>query len=171
MNIKISVVVPIYKVEKFIHECADSILSQTYHNIQIIFVDDGSPDNCGTILDQYAEKDERIRVIHKTNGGVSAARNDGLQICTGDYIYIMDSDDYLERNTLSLLMQELEEHPEYDILEYPVLVQVGKRIRKIHGDSRPHKLIYHSPCRQIRSEKDSHAFKAFSLFMFFQNTF
>ena len=105
MNKKISIVVPVYKVENYIRECADSILSQTYHNLEIIFVDDGSPDNCGTILDQYAIQDPRIKVIHKNNGGVSAARNDGLQNCTGEYIYIMDSDDYLELDALGIMLE------------------------------------------------------------------
>ena len=92
----ISVIVPVYKVEQFIHRCVDSILNQTYTNLEIILVDDGSPDRCGEICDEYAEKDSRIRVIHQKNGGLSAARNAGLDICTGDYIAFVDSDDYIE---------------------------------------------------------------------------
>lgn len=98
--IKVSVVIPVYNVEKYIGECLDSVVSQTLRDIEIIVVDDGSPDSSGIILDEYAKKDSRIQVIHKKNGGVSAARNDGLEICTGEYIYIMDSDDYIEPNAL-----------------------------------------------------------------------
>lgn len=89
----ISIIVPVYKVEDYLHECVDSILAQTYTNLEIILVDDGSPDACGTICDEYAKKDARVRVIHKENGGLSDARNAGLDICTGAYISFIDSDD------------------------------------------------------------------------------
>lgn len=91
----ISVIVPIYKVEPYIHRCVDSILNQTYSNLEIILVDDGSPDNCGKICDEYAKKDYRIVVIHRENGGLSAARNSGLDICNGEYIGFVDSDDFI----------------------------------------------------------------------------
>lgn len=96
----ISVIVPVYKVEPYIHRCVDSILAQTYTNLEIILVDDGSPDRCGEICDEYAAKDDRIRVIHQENSGVSAARNAGLDHCTGDYIAFVDSDDYIENSML-----------------------------------------------------------------------
>ena len=102
---KISVVIPVYKVEKYIRECVDSVLSQTLTDIEVILVDDGSPDQCGSILDEYANKDSRVKVIHKKNEGVSAARNDGLQLCSGQYLYIMDSDDYIEPNALEVMYQ------------------------------------------------------------------
>ena len=92
----ISVIVPVYKVEKYLHRCVDSILNQTYRNLEIILVDDGSPDNCGAICDEYAAKDNRIRVIHQENTGVSAARNAGLEACTGEYVAFVDSDDYVD---------------------------------------------------------------------------
>lgn len=91
----ISVIVPVYKVEQYIHRCLDSILAQTYKNLEIILVDDGSPDRCGEICDEYAAKDSRIQVVHQENGGLSAARNAGLDICTGEYIAFVDSDDYI----------------------------------------------------------------------------
>ena len=103
-NPLISVIVPVYKVEQFIHRCVDSILNQTYTNLEIILVDDGSPDRCGEICDEYAEKDSRIRVIHQKNGGPSAARNAGLDICTGEYIAFVDSDDYIEPDMLQQLL-------------------------------------------------------------------
>lgn len=83
MNNKLSVVVPVYRVEKFLNKCVNSIIAQTYKNLEIILVDDGSPDNCPYICDEYARKDERVRVIHKKNGGLSSARNAGLQAATG----------------------------------------------------------------------------------------
>ena len=95
-NPLISVVVPAYKVEEYIEKCLDSILNQTYKNLEIILVDDGSPDNCPKICDEYAKKDDRIKVIHKQNGGLSDARNRGIKEATGEYIAFVDSDDYLE---------------------------------------------------------------------------
>ena len=91
----ISVIVPIYKVENYLKKCLDSIVNQTYKNLEIILIDDGSPDNCGKICDEYAKKDERIKVIHKENEGVSIARNAGLKIASGDYIAFVDVDESL----------------------------------------------------------------------------
>lgn len=96
VNPLISIIVPIYKVELYIKKCIESILNQNYRNIEIILVDDGSPDNCGAICDEYAEKDDRITVLHKENGGQSSARNAGLDIASGDYIGFVDSDDWIE---------------------------------------------------------------------------
>lgn len=96
----ISIIVPVYKTEKYIHQCVKSILSQTYTNFELILVDDGSPDNCGTICDEYASNDSRIVVIHKENGGVSSARNAGLDIAKGKYITFVDSDDWLHQDFL-----------------------------------------------------------------------
>ena len=93
MNNKLSVVVPVYRVEKFLNKCVDSIIAQTYKNLEIILVDDGSPDNCPSICDEYARKDERVRVIHKKNGGLSSARNAGLRAATGVYVAFVDSED------------------------------------------------------------------------------
>lgn len=94
----ISIIVPVYKVENYLSKCLDSIICQTYKNIEIILVDDGSPDNSGNICDNYAKKDSRIKVIHKENGGLSDARNAGLKIATGQYIGFVDSDDYIEKD-------------------------------------------------------------------------
>ena len=91
----ISVIVPIYKVEPYLDHCIRSIVEQTYKSLEIILVDDGSPDNCGAICDAWAKKDGRIKVIHKENGGLSDARNAGLAIATGEYICFIDSDDYI----------------------------------------------------------------------------
>lgn len=91
----ITIIVPVYNVEGYICKCIDSILCQTYKNLEIILVDDGSPDRCGEICDEYAKRDMRIRVIHKENGGLSDARNTGIESATGDYIAFVDSDDYI----------------------------------------------------------------------------
>jgi len=103
----ISVIVPVYKVENYLDRCVQSIVDQTYRNLEIILVDDGSPDNCGTMCDAWAEKDARIKVIHKKNGGLSDARNVGMSIATGDYIGFVDSDDYIAPEMYRLLLERL----------------------------------------------------------------
>ncbi|MDD2494154.1 MAG: glycosyltransferase [Tissierellia bacterium] len=105
-ELKLSVIVPVYKVEKFISKCIDSILNQTFSNFELILIDDGSPDKSGTICDEYAKKDNRIIVIHKANGGVSSARNVGLYMAKGEYIIFIDADDYIESNMFELMLQE-----------------------------------------------------------------
>lgn len=92
----VSVIVPVYKVEQYLEKCVKSIQNQTYQNLEIILVDDGSPDKCGKMCDAFAKKDERIRVIHKPNGGLSDARNAGVPLATGKYLLFVDSDDYIE---------------------------------------------------------------------------
>ncbi len=106
----ISIIVPVYNVEQYIRKCLDSIAEQTYKNIEIILVDDGSPDSCGAICDEYARRDKRIRVIHRENGGLSAARNTGLDDAKGDYIMFVDSDDYITPDAVQLLMSCAEEN-------------------------------------------------------------
>ena len=97
---KISIIVPVYKVEQYIDKCVNSLIHQTYENLEIILIDDGSPDNCPQICDEYAIIDERIKVIHKKNGGLSDARNVGLNNSTGEYALFVDSDDYIELDTV-----------------------------------------------------------------------
>lgn len=110
MDNKISVIIPVYNVEKYIHECIDSVINQTYTNLEIILVDDGSTDSCASICDAYAKKDSRIRVIHKENGGLSDARNAGLEIATGKYIGYVDSDDYIAPDMYECLLKACEEN-------------------------------------------------------------
>lgn len=105
---KISVIIPVYKVEKYLDRCLESVVNQTYSNLEIILVDDGSPDRCGEMCDQWAEKDPRITVIHKKNGGLGFARNSGLEVATGDYIAFVDSDDYLDVKMYEKLMKQAE---------------------------------------------------------------
>ncbi len=100
---KFSIIVPVYNAEKYIRRCVDSVLMQTFTDYELILVDDGSPDGSGAICDEYAEKDARIKVIHKENGGVSSARNKGLDIASGERIMFVDSDDWIDARTLEAL--------------------------------------------------------------------
>ncbi|MCR5769647.1 MAG: glycosyltransferase [Butyrivibrio sp.] len=103
----ITVIVPIYHVEKYLHRCIDSIIDQTYRNLEIILVDDGSDDGCPEICDEYAGKDNRIVVIHKENGGLSDARNKGIEIAKGEYLAFVDSDDYIHKDMYQIMMDSL----------------------------------------------------------------
>jgi glycosyltransferase involved in cell wall biosynthesis len=116
----VSIVIPVYKVEKYLSECLDSVIVQTYSDLQIILIDDGSPDNCGAICDEYVAKDDRITVIHSENGGLSAARNRGLVLCEGKYVFFVDSDDFLEPNAVELLVQTAESN-RLDVLLYDAI--------------------------------------------------
>lgn len=104
MDLLISIIIPIYNVEEYLERCIDSVVNQTYKNLEIILVDDGSPDQCGSICDTWALKDKRIKVIHKKNGGLSDARNAGLNLATGEFIAFVDSDDVVERQFVRYLI-------------------------------------------------------------------
>ncbi len=110
MNPLISIIIPVYKVEQYLKECIDSIINQTYMNLEIVIIDDGSPDNCPLICDQYAALDKRIKVIHKKNGGLSDARNAGLNIITGDYVTFVDSDDVIHPEMINILYSEIQKN-------------------------------------------------------------
>ena len=101
----VSIIVPIYKVEDYIRECIDSILAQTYPDFELILVDDGSPDSCGRICDDYAKGDNRIKVVHKVNGGISSARNAGLEVAKGEWIMHVDGDDWIEPDMIESLIE------------------------------------------------------------------
>lgn len=105
----VSVIIPIYNVEKYLRECVDSVIRQTYADLEIILVDDGSPDHCGAICDEYALIDERVVVIHKENGGLSDARNAGFAEAHGEYVYFLDSDDALKQDAIEHLVKRIEE--------------------------------------------------------------
>lgn len=108
MNV-VSVIIPVYKVEKFLTRCVESVLSQTYANLEVILVDDGSPDKCGEMCEMFASRDNRIKVIHKLNGGLSSARNAGLNIASGDYITFVDSDDCIHFRMIEWMVRQLEQ--------------------------------------------------------------
>ena len=112
----ISIIIPVYKVELYLDKCIDSVVNQTYKHLEIILVDDGSPDRCGAICDEWAKKDSRIIVIHKKNGGLSDARNCGLNAATGTYIAFVDSDDFIASTMIEILLRTLLEE-KADIVE------------------------------------------------------
>ena len=107
-NKVVSIIVPVYNVEKYLDRCVESIVNQTYKNLEIILVDDGSPDNCPAMCDEWAKKDNRIKVIHKENGGLSDARNFGIEVFTGDYILFVDSDDYIDLTMVEKMVCRIE---------------------------------------------------------------
>ena len=162
----VSVIIPIYEVEQYLDQCIDSIVHQSYENLEIILVDDGSPDHCPQICDQWAQRDSRIRVLHKPNGGLSDARNVGVQICTGEYICFVDSDDWaepmmvecliracMEDNTLIAVCgryDHFEEKNECQISKCPTIDETvdslsftSRMLLGINCDSSAHSKIYH----------------------------
>ncbi len=111
MSEKISVIIPVYKVEAYLPECLDSVVKQSYRDMEIILVEDASPDGCGAICDSYAERDGRVRVIHREkNGGLAAARNAGIELAAGAYLFFADSDDWLAEDTLERLYQGMKKY-------------------------------------------------------------
>ena len=122
---KLSVIIPVYRADATLKRCVESVLSQGCESMEVILVDDGSPDDCPRQCDDWAQRDARIRTIHKANGGLSDARNAGLEIATGDYLTFVDADDYLAPNTYQQLMKQLCESPETDLLEYPAYIRYG----------------------------------------------
>lgn len=134
---KISVIVPVYNVENYLSACLDSILSQTYQDFEIILIDDGSKDASGQICDAYAGKDPRIQVVHQENGGVSRARNRGLELATGELISFIDSDDTLEPDMYELLVRVMREHnADISHCGYKRFDNQGNLVRKINGTHR-----------------------------------
>lgn len=115
----ISFIVPVYNVEKYLDDCVKSIVSQTHRDVEVILVDDGSPDNCPKLCDEWAKKDNRIRVVHKPNGGLSDARNAGLKVAQGDYVVFIDSDDFwASEHCLEKLLEEVKLTPECDFIGF-----------------------------------------------------
>ena len=144
---KLSIVVPVYAVEATLNRCIESVVKQDYTDFELLLVDDGSPDHCPQICDKWASKDQRIRVIHKKNGGLSDARNAGIDEAKGTYITFIDSDDYIGPHTLAPLMNHLRNYPDIDILEYPIYV--------FYGSPKQHLLDF--------PEKDYHDMEAYWL--------
>ena len=148
MQPKISVIVPVYKAEKYLRRCIDSILAQTFTDFELILVNDGSPDNCGAICDEYAAKDSRIRVFHKENGGVNAARRDGVENSNGEWITFVDADDSLPNDALETLYTNTSD--EYDIIKGCYKI-IGKQ------ESPTHKPMILG-CKEYRSETITNSF-------------
>lgn len=126
---KLSVIIPVYQVEQTLEQCVGSVLHQDFEDMEIILVDDSSPDNCPQMCDNLQEKHPGIRVIHQPNGGLSAARNTGIAAAKGEYITFVDSDDWLDDNTLRPLMEMLSTNPDIDLLEYPVDIKQETRLQ------------------------------------------
>ena len=118
MSKLVSIIIPVYKVEQYLKRCMNSVLNQTYKNIEVILVNDGSPDNCPALCDEYAKIDSRVRVIHKENGGLSSARNVALDSVKGDYVFFVDSDDWIALDTLEVLNEYLKK--DYDMISFQV---------------------------------------------------
>lgn len=130
----ISIIVPIYNVEKYLNKCIESIVNQTYENIEIILIDDGSNDNSGIICDEYAKKDNRIIVVHKENGGVSSARNKGLKIAKGEWISFVDADDWIEQTFCQTLLNKvIQEQADIALCGYNRITD--NRIEKINANN------------------------------------
>ncbi|CDE24502.1 glycosyltransferase group 2 family protein [Clostridium sp. CAG:440] len=130
----ISIIVPIYNVEKYLNKCIESIVNQTYENIEIILIDDGSNDNSGIICDEYAKKDNRIIVVHKENGGVSSARNKGLKIAKGEWISFVDADDWIEQTFCQTLLNKVtQEQADIALCGYNRITD--NRIEKINANN------------------------------------
>lgn len=118
MQALISVIVPVYNVAPYLRQCVDSILSQSYTNLEVLLIDDGSTDESGAICDEYAQQDSRVKVIHKSNDGLSSARNVGLSLASGEWISFVDSDDWLDTNIYQKCIDELERYPDLDLVRF-----------------------------------------------------
>ena len=140
----ISVIVPIYGVEKYLEQCLDSILNQTYRQLEIILVDDGSPDRCGDICDRYASQDSRIKVIHQTNQGLSAARNAGMDIAIGEYISFIDSDDYIVPQYYEKMLEGFKQYPDAPIIACLIYQDKDGQITRLSPNWHTTQPVFHS---------------------------
>lgn len=148
MDIKFSIVVPVYNVERYLKYCLDSIINQTYKNLEIILVDDGSTDKSGEVCDVFQEKDSRIKVIHKKNGGLSSARNIGIDNATGDYLTFIDSDDYWDDNTALEQVYKNLSNSKADVLMFGL-----KKYYEINKNIEKSKYIFDRDMIDINSKK------------------
>ena len=121
----LSIIIPVYKVESYLDECVKSVIGQTYRDIEVILVDDGSPDRCPQMCDEWVEKDNRIKVVHKPNGGLSSARNAGLKVATGEYIGFVDSDDYIDATMYEDLMRVMRQDERVMVVSSPIIRNTG----------------------------------------------
>jgi glycosyltransferase involved in cell wall biosynthesis len=146
---KLSIIIPVYRVEATLNRCIESVVTQDDADFELILVDDGSPDKCPQMCDDWAARDQRIKVIHKTNGGLSDARNAGIEIAQGDYLTFIDSDDYIAEHTFAPLMQTLADRPDIDILEYPIFV--------FYGSPKQHRLAFQE--ERVYDDMDDYWYK------------
>ena len=152
-NPLISIIAPVYKVqEQYLRDCIVSLQNQTYSNIEIILVDDGSPDTCGLVCDEFAKKDNRIKVIHKQNGGLVSARNAGYEIATGDWFCFMDSDDWLDVDMMEKIVHQLDIHTDINVVFWKLVHEVnGQQITgKLEWKCDDYTHVYGSDeCKQL----------------------
>jgi len=141
----ISVIIPVYGVERYLDRCVESVVSQTYRNLEIILVDDGGKDQCPAMCDAWGEKDSRIHVVHKTNGGLSSARNTGLDVANGEFIAFVDSDDWIEPTMLETMLGWMRNHAAADV------VMCGTE--KVYEDGRREHIDGHLPEREFNSDE------------------
>lgn len=157
----ISIIVPVYKVEEYLGNCIDAILNQTYRNFELILVNDGSPDRCGQICDEYAQRDNRIVVIHKENGGVSTARNVGIDTAKGDYIAFIDPDDWVEKTLLETYVDNIEEDSliVINVIKEYLCGEINNNLLKLQGDRKfdfikdVELMIKEKPCKELMMEE------------------
>ncbi|MBT8821505.1 hypothetical protein BTH95_09180 [Lactobacillus delbrueckii subsp. bulgaricus] len=158
----VSVIVPVYKVEDYLNQCVQSILDQTYHNLEIILIDDGSPDNCGQLIDDWAKKDKRIVALHQKNGGLAAARNTGLDNCHGEWLAFVDSDDYVAKDYIEkMLKAAMRDHTNLVISHYYEVDEIsGEQINIKHNPAKVYNIdefwklyLYHSPALVVAWNK------------------
>lgn len=149
----ISVIVPVYKVEQYLDQCVTSIVHQTYANLEIILIDDGSPDHCPQLCDEWVQRDNRIRVIHKENGGLSSARNAGLDVARGQRIAFVDSDDWIDSDMLLVMNRWMNQRPDADVVMCGTLrsfedgtespVETAREERLFTSEQAVHSFLYH----------------------------
>ena len=172
LNNKVSIIVPVYNVELYLEECIDSVINQTYENLEIIIVEDGSTDNSGMICDAYENKDERITVIHKENGGLSSARNAGLDSATGEYIYFLDSDDYIEHNAIELLVNDINNNDSVvSILDGNIFYEKGIETRHTNSYARHNKYETCNGKKLLESLLKVDEYRTAVPFLFFKMSF
>lgn len=140
-KVLVSVIVPVYNVEKYLNRCVDSLVQQTYHNLEIIMVDDGSKDSSGSICDLLAKQDKRIKVIHKVNGGLASARNEGIKKAIGEYILFVDSDDWIELDTIEYCINLSKKYSyNADIIQYNV-IEINSQDTKVKNSKEIIKIL------------------------------
>ena len=168
----VSVIIPVYNVEKYLQQCIDSVRNQTYSDLEIIVVDDGSTDNSGCICDRYATTDERIIVIHKENGGLSEARNTGLSIARGEYVYYLDSDDYLRENAIEILVERAsQERADFVFFDCETIYEDFEDSEYREEFFKKHTYDTDSGTRVLKAQQDQYEYCPCVPFMFFRRDF
>lgn len=149
----VSVIVPVYGVERYLDACVEGLVGQTYRNLEILLVDDGSPDRCPAMCDAWTARDERIRVIHKANGGLSDARNVGLAKATGNYIYFVDSDDMVERNLIERAMATMRDYDaDLVMFQFDTISEDGKPLTSSYKHNHYDDVIIMTPVEAIKAQ-------------------